>query len=750
MTHTFLHTDRLAQWIEELEHSYSQSQDDQERRFLYLLEGMISQAPHQALQFLQKHKEEGISSHPALPPLVEKLAGQLLSLKETGLVEELLHLGAEWPLRIDGTIPQQLARLYMQGGHLVKARKILEESLARAPQNPHLLRTLYELAKREGQTEEAHILLTQWVQADFSPATVMLAYRERTRLPIVPGRLVRIALLSSYVLDQLIPYLDIECRKVSLVPEFYIGPFQQYTQEILQPSSALYAFQPEIIFLALALEDLFPEITGYPSLEELQKARQEILDQILMLTQAVQQQSHALLVLHEFTLVHRSPHGILDNRIPNGLTRWVEDLNHMLAEELRTQGRAHLLPLNQVVSWTGKAQSQNPKMRYMASMRLGEAVLPELARYSMRFIKPLKGLTRKCVVLDLDGTLWGGIAGEVGPEGIHLGPTAPGIEYMDFQKALRNLTRRGILLAICSKNNPEDALPVIRNHPYMLLREEDFSAIRINWQNKADNLQEIAEELNIGLDALVFIDDNPNERELVRQLLPEVLTVELPTDPSRYRMTLEDLSDFELLAITKEDEKRVAQYQTMRQRRALRSSTSSLEDYLHSLAIQVDIKVAEPEALPRLVQMFNKTNQFNLTTRRYQSADITCFLQAKDYKVYTMRVSDRFGDHGITGAAIIQKDEEYWTIDSFLMSCRVMGLSVETAFLSRIYQDADLAGIKTLVGIFIPTQKNKPVKEFYAQHGFCFIKDTDGQQRWELDMKSQTVKCPPWVTITGV
>ena len=212
---------------------------------------------------------------------------------------------------------------------------------------------------------------------------------------------------------------------------------------------------------------------------------------------------------------------------------------------------------------------------------------------------------------------------------------------------------------------------------------------------------EIAEELNIGLDSMVFIDDNPNERELIRQMLPEVLIPEWPSDPSRYRMALEELSDFELLALTKEDEMRVAQYRAGRQRQALRDSAPSLEEYLGSLEIKAMISLAGEEALPRLVQMFNKTNQFNLTTRRYQSADMQNFIKSKEHRVYVLQVSDRFGDHGMAGAAIVQEADCQWRIDSFLMSCRIMGLSVETAFLERIWQDARVAGVTTLVGEFI-------------------------------------------------
>ncbi len=741
---------QLSEWILALKDCDSQhSEGDSYRRLAYALEGVILHCPAKAVEFLKTYKDSGIRFLPGLQSLTGVLARELVIQKEVGELEELLGLGAGWNIPEDATVLKELAKIYAQQGDVAKAHRTWQRVLKRDPCDADVLRAVYGLAKGEGKAAEAHSLLNRLLEVDPSPGTFAFAYRERSKLLSNSGRPVRIALLSSYVLDQLIHYMDFECRKIGLEGQFYLGPFNQYAQEILQPSSGLYDFSPEIIFISVALDDLFPEVRGYPPLGELEKASKEIRDRMSMLAHELHGRSSALIVLHEFTLMHRTPHGILDNRSQNGLGRWLEDLNHALAEDLRSLDRAYLLPLSEVLSWVGKERACNPKMQYMASMRIGESALRDLARYSMRYVKPIKGLTRKCVVLDLDGTLWGGIVGEVGVEGIHLGPTAPGIEYLDFQRALLNLTRRGTLLAVCSKNNPEDALAVLRNHEHMLLREEHFGAMRINWCNKAENLMEIAEELNIGLDSMVFIDDNPNERELIRQMLPEVLTPEWPADPSRYRMALEELSDFELLALTKEDEMRVPQYRAGRQRQALRDSAPLLEEYLGSLAIKAMISLAGEEALPRLVQMFNKTNQFNLTTRRYQSADMQNFIKSKEHRVYVLQVSDRFGDHGMAGAAIVQEADCQWRIDSLLMSCRIMGLSVETAFLERIWQDARVAGVTTLVGEFIETNKNQPAKLFYPGHGFNLSKHSESLQLWELIVPEAEIQKPAWIATTG-
>ena len=484
-----------------------------------------------------------------------------------------------------------------------------------------------------------------------------------------------------------------------------------------------------------------------PSVDDLARGRAEIRGTVAGLVQELHARSTALIVVHELTFTGSSPHGILDNRRGDGLSRWTEDVNRDLAEDLGAQAHAFLLPLRQVLGRAGNERGQGRKLFYMARMRHTDGALRELASYSMRYVKPLKGLTRKCVVVDLDGTLWGGVVGEVGPDGIQLGPVAPGIEFVDFQEALLNLTKRGILLAVCSKNNPDDVMPVLREHKHMVLREEHFAAVRINWRNKAENLREIAEELNIGLDSFVFLDDNPVERELIRQMLPQVLTIELPRDASQYRPTLESLSDFELLALTKEDEQRASQYRANRQRQALELSSGSLDDYLHSLEIRAEIARAEGHHVPRLVQMLNKTNQFNTTTRRYQTPEIERFVASPDHRVYVLEVADRFGEHGLVGSAIVRRERDAWRIDNVLLSCRVMGLSVETVLLKRIYDAARLHDAARLVGEFIPTAKNGPTADFYRRHGFQLAGEVDGAQAWTLDPRVDRIEDPAWIAV---
>jgi FkbH-like protein len=742
---------RLAGWVSELEHRLEGTGPDAlGRRLAGLLGELVESRPAEAFEFLQRCGGDEVRRIPGSTDLLGRLALRLLDDGAASALA-LARLAAEWRVPLDGTMGEALARARVPDGESGEVRQVLEGIVRREPTNPGALRGLYELARRESRHAAAHDLLNRLVAADPALSTATYAFRERERLDPGPGQPVRIAVLSSYVLDQLIPYLDVECRRAGLVPRLHVAPYNQYAQQILDPSSTLYQFRPEITFLALAVEDLFPAVTACPAAGELRAAGEEIRARVLGLVGKLEERSGGLIVVHDFVLGHPSPHGILDNRVDDGLARWIGELNRSLAEDLRGRARAFLLPTGEVLGWVGKARVHNAKLRHMGSMRISEAGLPSLAAWYMRYLKPLKGLTRKCIVLDLDGTLWGGVVGEVGVEGVALGPTAPGVAYREFQEALLNLTRRGILLAVCSKNNPEDALAVIRGHEHMLLREEHFGAMRINWRNKAENLREIAEELNIGLDALVFIDDNPVERDLIRQLLPEVLTPELPRDPSRYRTMLEEMSDFDLLALTREDELRTAQYQAMAKRRVTREASGSLEEYLTSLGIEVEIEPARRAEASRLVQMFAKTNQFNLTTRRYQAADVERFMSSGEYLVYALHVRDRFGDHGLVGAAVVHAEADGWRIDSLLMSCRVMGLSVETAFLARIHRDACEAGVARLTGEFIPTGKNRPVEGFYRHHGFRLARTAGDREVWERERAGdEPLETPSWISVRGV
>jgi FkbH-like protein len=368
-----------------------------------------------------------------------------------------------------------------------------------------------------------------------------------------------------------------------------------------------------------------------------------------------------------------------------------------------------------------------------------------LAREYLRYVLPILGCTRKALVVDLDNTLWGGIIGEDGIQGIKLGADYPGAAFVALQRVILDLYQRGIILAICSKNNPEDALGVLREHPGMLLRPEHFAVLCINWNDKVGNLREIAEELNIGTDALAFLDDNPVERERVRSEMPEVYVIELPSDPMDYAAALQRCPVFERLALSTEDRDRGRYYAGERQRKDLQQSATSLEDFYKSLRMEVEIAEVNAATLARVAQLTQKTNQFNLMTRRYTEQQISALAQDPHWRVYSLRVRDRFGDNGLVGVAMAHRLEDSIEIDNFLLSCRVIGRTVETALLAHLAEVAVSEGATILRGCYIPTKKNAPAKDFYPNHGFNLVAEADGITTWELDLRRAIIGYPEWI-----
>ncbi|MBO7083083.1 MAG: HAD-IIIC family phosphatase [Bacteroidales bacterium] len=365
------------------------------------------------------------------------------------------------------------------------------------------------------------------------------------------------------------------------------------------------------------------------------------------------------------------------------------------------------------------------------------------ASFQQWFAKKLDEIAlkrKKCLVLDLDNTLWGGILGEDGPEGIKIGGDYPGKAFLFFQLGLLELSRNGVVLAVCSKNNEQEVLDLWVSHPFLVLRKEHFAAYRINWQDKASNLKELAEELNLGLDSFVFVDDNPTERALVKQLLPMVSVPEFPVQPYELPVFLKKLveEEFKVYSITEEDKAKTLQYQANAMRSNLQKRFDDFNDFLKSLDMHLTVEAANEYNIPRIAQMTQKTNQFNLTTRRYTDSEVKSMLE-KGWKVYCLSVADRFGDSGITGCAIIKGNE----MDTFLLSCRILGKGIETAFLKKVLQMLRKEGVSEMNATYIPTAKNAQVKDFCAGIGMhCVAENENGEKRYkafldEMDLSIQ-------------
>ncbi|MFC1626513.1 HAD-IIIC family phosphatase, partial [Pseudomonadota bacterium] len=360
--------------------------------------------------------------------------------------------------------------------------------------------------------------------------------------------------------------------------------------------------------------------------------------------------------------------------------------------------------------------------------------LIQLAKQSAKFIRAIKGKSYKCLVLDCDDTLWGGIIGEDGLEGIKLGPDYPGASFMELQRAVLNLYHRGIILAICSKNNHEDVLSVFESHPFMMLKQEHITIFKVNWDHKAQCLSEIAEELNIGIDSLIFVDDNPFEIEFVNKELPEVLTIQLPKQsPHLYASTLMTYAEFDTLSYSAEDRERSRMYQNEIQREKQKKPLN-LEDYLTSLEMKLSFELGEPANQSRLSQLTLKTNQFNLTTRRYTDDDVHSFINSQDTDIIALRLSDKFGDYGIIGVCILFYETDKAVIDTFLMSCRVLSRSVEKEFLLEVLEYCRKKGCYTVESEYIQTKKNDQVKSFYEDNDFTKLFTDDTSTKYVFDL----------------
>ncbi len=369
-----------------------------------------------------------------------------------------------------------------------------------------------------------------------------------------------------------------------------------------------------------------------------------------------------------------------------------------------------------------------------------EVALPATPMYGdlvARLVAAKQGRSFKCLVLDLDNTVWGGVVGDDGLEGLALGQgSALGEAFVAFQDYARELSRRGVILAVCSKNDEANALEPFEAHPEMVLRRGDIACFVANWSDKATNIRTIARELNIGLDALVFIDDNPFERALVRQELPMVGVPEVSDDPTCFARALADAGYFEALAVTEDDRGRSSQYQANRERDALKATATDLPAYLRGLEMQLIWRRFDQIGLQRTAQLINKTNQFNLTTRRYTEDDVLAIMRDARAFGLQLRLLDRFGDNGIIAILIGRMvDEADLLIDTWLMSCRVLGRQVEPTSLNLIAEQARRLGARRLIGEYAPTKKNGMVRDHYAKLGFAPLGgDASGATRWVLDL----------------
>lgn len=564
-----------------------------------------------------------------------------------------------------------------------------------------------------------------------TPAAYLRAMRQVEALPGWNPRRLKVAMVSTYTTELVRPYLVVECARRGLGATLHFAPYNQLEQQLLDPGSPLYQFAPDVIVLGARLEDFAGRLVeGFLKLSasELAHEIESVTGRMSNLIAGIRRCSNARILVFNFAPPAILSGGLADASCQPSQASVIQQINDRLSQVCRETADATVFDYARLVTEFGRRCWQDPKLFYLGRIPWRLEAQIETAGRLARYLRALYVAPCKCLVLDLDNTLWGGVLGEEGIGGIHLGEDFPGNIYKDFQRYLSALRVRGILLAIASKNNEADVLELFEKHADCVLRLSDFAAHRINWEDKPLSLQAIARELGIGTDALAFFDDNPVERELVRARMPEVAVIDAPKDPLGYIDAIEQSGVFDALTISGEDRQRHEMYGEQRRRSLLQARCASTEDFLRELETTATIGTVGPDTLERVTQLIGKTNQFNLTTRRHGSAELQQML-TNGIGLW-LRVSDRFGDNGLVGVVIaIPNAGGQWLIDTFLLSCRVIGRRVETVLLGAAVRMIAARGGREVMGEFIPTAKNGLAADFYPKHGF----EICGEKKWRLD-----------------
>jgi len=561
----------------------------------------------------------------------------------------------------------------------------------------------------------------------------------------------RIALLRNVTVEPLVPVISGELLRAGFAPDVHLGEFDAIAAETLAVDAPVYAYAPDFIVLTQWLETLSPTFaTRFTALDGAAAAAEiERIAQLLaMQIAALRRGTRAPILINNFPLPAHPTLGILDAQQDAGETQSRLALNARVREIAAAAADVFVVDLMRISAELGEAAFFDAKQWQIARQPFGRRALIALGQTIAAFVRALRGRTRKCLVLDCDNTLWGGVIGEDGIAGIALGSTYPGSCFTALQRAALNLHDRGVILALCSKNDESEVLTVLREHPEMLIREEHLAAWEINWDDKAANLRRLAQRLNIGLDALVFVDDNPFEINLVRGALPEVATLLLPKDRAALADALAGCDLFDSLTLTDDDRRRTASYKANAQRAELQASSTNIEEYLRSLDIVLRFGAPGPTEIPRVAQLSQKTNQFNLTTRRYSEDEIAALCAADDADVWVMRARDAASELGLVGVIVMRRAGETAEIESCFISCRALGRGLEDAFFAAAANAAFAdPRIARVIGRYVPTAKNGLCRDFYQKLGLAPGGGEDGPTVWTLARAAQPVPAPAWITI---
>ncbi|HMO46581.1 MAG TPA: HAD-IIIC family phosphatase [Rubrivivax sp.] len=547
----------------------------------------------------------------------------------------------------------------------------------------------------------------------------------------------RIGIVHTYTSDLLDPWFELAAALQQLRIDLYHAPYGLALQEAA-PNSALVAHRPDITLLLLRRADLVPALES-PFVGDDPQAQAALRDSALRRLQDIVAMFRAQPVGH--LVVSLLPGlagpalGLYDVQFERGEAAWWAAFKTEAAGWMREHVPSSLyLDLDEVQAQVGRDGFFDRRYWYSATFPFAAPAAREITRRVVTIGVSLRAPKAKVIVLDADNTLWGGIVGEDGPHGIALGPEYPGKVYVDFQRRLLDFRQRGFLLAMCSKNNEADVLEVLRDHPHQVLRESHFAARRVNWEPKPDNIESLALELNLGLESFVFVDDSDHECAAVRHHLPQVEVIQVPKRALDVPLCLDCVARLEILSLTSEDLAKSRMYEQERQRRALGedlAGSGGAPEYLARLGMRMTLRFDPSEHVARLSQLSGKTNQFNLTTRRYSEHQMRGFIDSGDTLVADFSLADTFGDSGVVGLAIWRRTAaDAVELDTFLMSCRVIGREAESAFLHAQLRHLQAQGVRHIVANYLQTAKNGLAKDFLPVQGF----EADASGRFEMDL----------------
>lgn len=556
----------------------------------------------------------------------------------------------------------------------------------------------------------------------------------------------RLGLLSNSTTSLIAPALEATALRYGLAMEVVEAPFGQIVQEALDPQSLLATSDLDAILIAVDVHGL--PLSGTPGDSERAEATLDgVLAQFDLIRQGLRANTKAALIWQTAPRLPETLFGSFDFRL-TGTHRWlVDQLNRRLADSLPDDEL--LVDVAGLAESVGLDAWHDPVMRNIGKLPFAQEFVPVYAEHVARVIGAVRGKSRKTLVLDLDNTLWGGIIGDDGLEGIVIGQgSGLGEAHLSVQRAALDLHGRGVVLAVSSKNEDAAARLPFREHDDMLLKEDHIAVFQANWIDKATNLATIADALTLGRDALVFLDDNPAERMQVRGVHPEIAVPELPADAALYARALNAGGYFEAVAFSDDDRKRSGFYKENAKRLQLQGSAGSLDAYHASLEMVATLQPFDAVGRARISQLINKSNQFNLTTRRYTEAQVGALEADPTRFTLQVRLADVFGDNGMISVIVADRGPDQWEIDTWLMSCRVLGRRVEEAVLAELVREARAAGASELIGRFIPSEKNMMVAKHYEKLGFEKIAETDeGETVWRLRLADLAEKTLPMTIV---